>query len=159
MNAETGTPMAVFALAGDRAVAIPVATAIETMRPLPVEPLAGLPPWVEGVALIRGQPTPVLNVALLLGDGGSPPIGAWVTVRAERSALALAVRRVTGVGSLEPGEWQALPSIVDGVTEAVEAVGVLGARLTTVLSAGRLLPDEAMARIEAELGRHGGPGR
>ncbi|MNS65122.1 CheW-like domain protein [compost metagenome] len=151
--------MAVFALAGDRAVAVPVDTVIETMRPLPVEPLAGLPPWVEGVALIRGRPTPVLNVAALLGESGQASLGAFVTVRAERCALALAVRRVTGVGSLEPGEWQALPSIAAGVTEAVEAVGVLGARLTTVLSASRLIPDEAMARIEAELGRHGRPGR
>jgi purine-binding chemotaxis protein CheW len=151
--------MAVFALAGDRAVAIPVAAAIETMRPLPVEPLAGLPPWVEGVALIRGQPTPVVNVAALLGEAGAPSIGAFVTVRAERSTLALAVRRVTGVGSLEPGEWQAMPSIAAGVTEAVEAVGVLGTRLTTVLSAGRLIPDGALARIEAVIGRHQRPGR
>jgi purine-binding chemotaxis protein CheW len=151
--------MAVFALAGERAVAIPVATAIETMRPLPVEPLAGLPAWVEGVALIRGQPTPVLNVAALLGERGTPSIGAFVTVRAEKATLALAVRRVTGVGSLEPGEWQALPPMVAGVSESVEAVGVLGARLTTVLSAGRLIPDDAMARIESELGRLGRPGR
>ena len=40
---------------GDLLCAVPLALVGETMRPLPVEPLAGVPSYVRGVAIIRDR--------------------------------------------------------------------------------------------------------
>ena len=44
--------------------ALPLEHVSETMRPLPVEPIAGVISPVAGVAIIRGGPVPVVDVAL-----------------------------------------------------------------------------------------------
>ena len=53
----------------------------EVLRPLPVEPLAGVPPYVRGICVLRGRPVPVVDIGLLLGGGGAGPDGS----RAERA--------------------------------------------------------------------------
>ena len=49
-------------MAGARACAIPLDYVAETMRPLPIEPVAGTPGFVRGVSVIRGAPTPVVDL-------------------------------------------------------------------------------------------------
>ena len=48
-------------MVGARACAIPLDHVAETMRPLPIEPVAGTPGFVRGVSVIRGAPTPVVD--------------------------------------------------------------------------------------------------
>src|SRR6202041_1193103 len=48
--------------------ALPLAHVVETMRPLPVEPMAGAPPYVPGLGISRGRPAPAVDVARLLGE-------------------------------------------------------------------------------------------
>jgi hypothetical protein len=40
---------------------------IETMRPLPVETISGVLSFVQGIALIRGIATPVVDLGAVLG--------------------------------------------------------------------------------------------
>ena len=39
-----------------RLCALPVGAVIETMRRLPVEPIAGAPAFIAGLAIVRGEP-------------------------------------------------------------------------------------------------------
>ena len=59
---------------------------LETFRPLPVHRLGQVPPFVLGTAGVRGQSTPVIDLALLLGLSGGCPAKAsprWVVVKVE----------------------------------------------------------------------------
>ena len=68
----------------------------ETMRPLPIQPLADMPALVRGVSIIRGEPVPVVDLAGLLGQTESA-IGRFVVVRVEERKVALAIGEVIGV--------------------------------------------------------------
>ncbi|HZE91839.1 MAG TPA: chemotaxis protein CheW, partial [Rhizobacter sp.] len=50
-----------------RLCALPLSHVVETMRPLPTETIAGAPDFVCGLAVIRGAPVPVVDLARLLG--------------------------------------------------------------------------------------------
>ena len=62
------TPYLLFTV-GERTCALSIRHVRETMRPLPVEPAARAPAFVVGTALIRGEPTPIVDTGVLLGDG------------------------------------------------------------------------------------------
>lgn len=142
---------ALVVTSGSRRAAIPIAHVRETMRPLPVEPVAGAPAWVRGLAVIRGAPVPVVDLDALLG-GGAPGDHhrRFVTVTAGARVVALAVDDVLGVERLDPAAVGALPPLVDAGDEAVAAVGALDAQLVVVLRAAQLVPDEAWAALDAE---------
>jgi chemotaxis signal transduction protein len=53
-------------MVGTRACAFPLHHVAETMRPLPIQPVAGTPSFVRGVSVIRGTPTPVVDLKALL---------------------------------------------------------------------------------------------
>ena len=115
------------------------------MRPLPLEPLAGVPPEVLGAAIIRGVPTPVVDVRRLLGGAADPP-ARFVTIRAGATTVALAVDHVVGVVAVEPAALHALPPLLSGAAAgAVAAIGRLDAELLLVLEAARLVPPELLA--------------
>lgn len=65
---------------GESRVALPLVHIVETMRPMAIEPLPQMPPFVSGVAIIRGAPVPVVDGATLLGASPVAP-GRWVTLR------------------------------------------------------------------------------
>ena len=126
--------------------ALPIEHVIEIMRPLPTERLGDAPEGVRGVAIVRGAPLPVVDVARLLGgempESEAPPATArFVAVRAGARTAVLAVDEVFGVRSLHPDAAHALPHVLRGATEAVGALGALDARLLVVLDAMRLVPD------------------
>jgi purine-binding chemotaxis protein CheW len=122
------------------------------MRPLPVEALAGTADPVRGVALIRGRPTPVLDLKALL-DGGAPgPLGRrFVTLRIEDRVVALAVDDVIGVHELDPAALGELPPLLHADSaERFAALGTLDQQLLVVLSAARLVPDEVWAALAGD---------
>ena len=53
----------VLVQAGLHLCALPLGAVIETLRPLPLRPLAGAPAGVLGVAVVRGSPVPVIDLA------------------------------------------------------------------------------------------------
>lgn len=126
-----------------RLCALDLAHVVETMRPLPVEPMLGAPSFVVGLSLIRGIPTPVVDLAAWMGLPISPPT-RFISVVAGARHVALAVTAVTGVRILEASELQTVPPLVrEAIADNVQLVGTLDADLLVVLSAARLLPDDA----------------
>src|SRR5437870_3725437 len=103
--------------------ALPIEHVIETMRPLAVEPLAGAPPFVRGVAIVRGAPVPVVDVSLLVA-GSSVPAGRFVSIRTGRRRAVLAVQGVVGVRQIALPSLRELPPLLgDSSTAVVSAMG------------------------------------
>ncbi len=130
-------------------VALPLGDVVETMRPLPVEPLAAMPAFVAGLAVIRGAATAVVDAgALLIGD--VPP--AWtrfVTVRAGAATFALAVDEVVAIAPIARTTLGELAPLLD--PEARARIAGVGAQsgLLLVLDALRLIPDALWERLAA----------
>jgi len=132
-----------------RICALPLDAVIETMRPLPIEPLAGAPPFIAGMAVIRGAPVPVVDVAQLLGAGDAQP-RRFVTLRGARRPIALAVDGVLGVRTIAGDQLSELTPLAGAIAgEIIAAVGTLDDRLLVVLETARLVPDAVFALVEA----------
>src|SRR5882757_4286888 len=58
---------------GSRIGALALKDVRETMRPLPIEPLTGMPPFMLGLAIVRGFPAPIIDTVRLLKPVASPP--------------------------------------------------------------------------------------
>lgn len=115
------------------------------MRPLPFEPLADAPPFVRGVAVIRGGPVPVIDLARLLGQAKSS-VTRLITVRTEGRLLALAVGEVLGLRSdQEAGGKNLVPLLREAAQESVSAIGTLDSEALLFLNTLRLLPEGATA--------------
>ncbi len=124
-----------------RLCALPIAHVIETMRPLPIEPLAGVPVAVKGMALIRGAPVPVVVLAVLLNDE-SEDAGRFITVKVGKNQIALSVDSVLGVHRIAAASLQDLPPLLkDADNNAISSIGAADAELLLVLNAARLVPD------------------
>jgi purine-binding chemotaxis protein CheW len=135
--------------AGERLCALPIGSVVETMRPLPVTSLAGAPPYVRGVAIVRGEPVPVVDLAALVGAGGAPGAPArFVSVRAGGRAAALAVAGVVGVTRLEPEGERRMPLLADACAGTLSALRTRDDDLLLVLGAARLVPEDATAAAE-----------
>ena len=132
-----------------RLCALPLEHAVETMRPLAVEPVAGAPSFVLGLAVVRGEPLAVVDAARVLGMQDAP-IGRFVTVAVGVRRIALAVGDVVGVRRLPPGSLRALPPLLhEAAGDVVDAVGLLDAELLLMLRSARLLPDDVPAGARA----------
>jgi purine-binding chemotaxis protein CheW len=130
--------------------ALPLEHVIETMRPLPVTPLTGVPPAVLGVAVIRGAPVPVVDVASMLA-GDTARATRFVTVRTGHRAIALAFEEVVGIRSIPTAALSELPPLVsNGRGETIAAIGALDDELLIVLSAARIVPESAWRALDAD---------
>ncbi len=133
-----------------RLCALLVAHVREIMRPLPVEPLAGMPRFVRGVAVIRGAPIPVVDAATLLGAASFGQPGRFVTLRANDHSVALAVDEVLGLRELSAASIRDLPPLLRrGGDDIASTIGTLDAQLLVVLQAARVLPDSAWHALVA----------
>jgi purine-binding chemotaxis protein CheW len=139
---------------GRKVCALPLEQVLETMRPLPVEALPGVPAFVRGLSLIRGWPTPVIDARTLLGGDDQVAPRRYVTLRFaanhERRVAALAVDAVLDVVQLEPRSLGDLPELLKAAQgELVTSLGSLDRELLVVLQHGRIVPDELWQRLEA----------
>ncbi len=124
---------------GARRCALPVAHVIETMRPLPIEPVAAAPAFVLGVAVVRGAPVPVVDLAAMQGLDGAE-VGRFVTVDAGGRTVALAVSGVVGVRPLDGVALHDPPPLLAEENPAIEVLGTLDGALLAVLRAARVIP-------------------
>jgi purine-binding chemotaxis protein CheW len=132
-----------------RVCAVPLIHVLETMRPLPVESIAGLPSFVRGVSIIRGVLTPVVDLGAILGTPGE---GAerFVTLRLGERQVALSVDEVLGVRELDASKIQELPPLLQGVSQdVIETLGTLDEGFLTVLRASWELADEVWQALDA----------
>jgi purine-binding chemotaxis protein CheW len=144
-------------LIGSRIGALALKDVRETMRPLPIEPLTGTPPFVLGIAIIRGFPTPVVDAGRLLGPSASPStpilsssLARFVSIKLGERTAALAVDAVLDVRSLAAGMLADIPPLLrEAGEELVSVIGALDSRLLLVLEAARLVPDSVWSAIKA----------
>lgn len=145
------TPGVVSVLVRTRTLvcALPAASVVETMRPLPTEPFAGQPQFVRGVSIIRGHPTPVVDVGRLVGGGETASVTRFVTVRTGDRIAALAVDAVLGLAPLDATRATELPSLLRHAGEdVVAALGTLDSSLLAVLDATRVVPDSVWRSLD-----------
>jgi purine-binding chemotaxis protein CheW len=154
---EAGEGLALVFRVQGRLGALPLAQVIETMRPLPIEPLAGAVAFVRGLSVIRGVPVPVVDGACLLGGAaagaGSDLTGSrFVTLRAGSRVVALVVDALLGVRALPGGSLRELPPLLrEAGAGAVSALGSLDAELLLVLGSARLVPPAVWSEIDRGL--------
>jgi len=133
-----------------RVCAVPLARVIEVMRPLPVEPISGVPLFVQGISIIRGVPTPVVDLGAVLGVS-SGSADRFVTLRLGDRQVALSVGAVLGVHELDMATIQELPPLLQGASKDVlETIGTLDEQVLMVLQAGWELPDEVWQALAAQ---------
>jgi len=127
---------------------LPLEHVEETMRPLAVEAIAGVPSFVQGLAVVRGVPIPVVDVARLFSGDSSHP-ARFVTVKTGTRHIALAVDAVLGVVEIPPASVETLPPLFQTAgLDAIAAIGVLDAELLLVLRNTRLVPDDVWTTIQ-----------
>ena len=147
--ADTNFPRWLLCRVGSRLCALPVENIVETMRPLPIEPLAQSPPFVLGLCLLRGSPVPVVDARLLFGEHGDPP-ERLVAIRVGSRLIALAVDSVIGLRSIEADTSVGLPLLLQDAGDVVAAVGTLDAELLLVLNTARIVPQAVLDSVDAE---------
>ena len=135
-----------------RVCAVPLARVIETMRALPIEAISGVPSFVLGVAIIRGIPTPVVDLAAVLGASPKHKDERFFTVRAGNRQVALLVSTVLGIHDFDAlTTTQELPPLLKGASQKViEKVGTLDELFLLVLREGWTLEDEVWRAVTTQ---------
>jgi purine-binding chemotaxis protein CheW len=133
--------------AGSHHFALPMQHVVETMRMLPVETVAGCPPIVLGISVIRGAPTPVIDAALLF-DGQPGRYERLVTVRTGKRTIALATQAVVGVREMADDDLDDLPPLL-GSVEEIAGLTTLDQHLVFLLRAARIISDDVLDQLEA----------
>ena len=136
---------------GARACAFPLRHVAETLRPLPIKPVAGTPGFVCGVSIIRGTPTPVVDLkALLENSDKSLSYGRFVTLKFDDRRVAIGVDSVVGLRHLDSAQLGDLPPLLRDVrADLVESFGTRDAELLLVLRAAHIVPDEVWTTLAA----------
>lgn len=140
---------ALIVRSGARLCAIAIDHVHETMRPLPVDAVAGAPDFVLGLAVIRGVPVPVVDLDALLGGGIAPRThGRFVTLRLGERRVALAVDEVLGVERIDRTRLAEFPPLLGPAgADRIEALGTLDAQLLVVLRATQVVPAEVWVAL------------
>ncbi|HEY6328675.1 MAG TPA: chemotaxis protein CheW [Blastocatellia bacterium] len=154
-----GPGWALVIKSGARTCALPLKHVIETMRPLPVEPIDGTPSFVRGVSIIRGTPTPVVDLDSVLGTAATNATrfvtlclgnGSAEKQPAKLRQVALSVSDVIGVRNLTDLEMPDLPPLLSTAANgAVERIGTLDSGFLVLLRASWELPDEIFRALAA----------
>jgi purine-binding chemotaxis protein CheW len=122
--------------------ALPLEHVVETMRPLPVEPIVDAPTFVRGLTVVRGAPAPVVDLAVVMGLAPSRSTSRFVVLAVDRRRIVLAVDGVIGVRRAVSVKVEEMPPLLrHACGEVVAALGVLDAHLLFVLEASRILPE------------------
>jgi purine-binding chemotaxis protein CheW len=139
---------------GARVIALPIEHVVETMRPLPAEPIAGMPPFVTGVAVVRGVATPVIDAARMTGTVSSVPVGRFVAVRVGERRAVVAVDAVLGIQALPIDSFERLLSQAGAAgSGAIEGIGSLDSELLLVLRCAKIVPAAVWDAIDGAEGR------
>ncbi len=141
--ARTATSEALLIRVGRVVCAMPLTSVIEVMRSMPLSSTPGAPAYALGLAVIRGEPVPVIDLGALLGLPSSNALSRFVTLRVGARVAAIAVDDVLGVRDLAALRLEALPPVLDATgVNSVAEVGILDGDLLMVLEPLRELPAE-----------------
>jgi purine-binding chemotaxis protein CheW len=152
---ECRTNLALLVRVPGGVCALAVSQVVETMRPLPVEPLADMPDFIRGVARIRGAAVPVVELNALFEAAPEATTAAsgagkrFVTLRAGGRCVALAVDGVVGLMDVQPEALGEMPPLLQSARRAViQSIGTLDAELLFILETGRLVPETVWSGVE-----------
>jgi purine-binding chemotaxis protein CheW len=121
----------------------------ETMRPLPVQRLLHIPAFIAGLSIIRGEPVPVVDLAVLLGEPAGPA-SRLITVKAASGVIGVLVHTVIGIRAIPAQAVRDLPSLAQGADDkAIAAVGLLDAELLLVLRSSYLISETLAQELRA----------
>jgi len=126
---------------GGRLCAIALDEVREVMRPQPTRLFPSAFSFLEGVAVIRGEPTPVLSLTGLLGAALTSRPGRFVTLKVGARTAALAVDSVLGVRALPDRVLEDMPRLLCRAESVVERLALLDRELVSVLEAARVVPE------------------
>jgi purine-binding chemotaxis protein CheW len=127
--------------------ALPLGSVVETLRPLPVEPISSTPAFVRGISLIRGRPTPVVDLGALLGEA-TEACTRFVSLSIANRGIALAVGAVWGIRRLGSSAESGLPPLLkQAARDMVSAVGILDRKLLLFLETTRMVPPDVLERL------------
>jgi purine-binding chemotaxis protein CheW len=120
------------------------------MRPLAIEPLAAMPPFLLGVSVIRGAPVPIVDAGKLLGSTTPTRPRRVVTLKVGERLVGLAVDSVLGVHLIEVASLNEVPPLLHRVgDDTVSAITQLDAELLLVLRSARIVPESVWAAIDS----------
>jgi purine-binding chemotaxis protein CheW len=122
---------------GELRCALPAEYVTEIMRPQPISGLANAPSFVLGLALIRGEAMPVVDLGKLV-LGKSANISRFIVIRVADRNMALAVNDVQGLTKLEGGNAEGLSPILTEALDTVQALLTRDQKLLLVLQAIRI---------------------
>jgi len=147
---QEATRQALLLRAHGQLCVLPLGHVAEILRPLPVTPIAGQLPAVLGIALHRGAPVPVVDLARLLGASATERSERFVALRVGPRTTLLAVEAVLGLRDLPESAQRELPTLLkDASEEALLALGRLDNDLLLVLRAARFVRDDVWVTPEA----------
>jgi purine-binding chemotaxis protein CheW len=135
--------------ARDRTCALRLCDVVETMRPLPIVGATAAPPGVLGVAVVRGEPVPVVDLAVALDIAGEPAPTRFVATRTGARVVCLRVEAVLGVRGASPALFRELPPLLTTTSSAAVAYASLDEELVLLLRAGRLVPADTWRSLES----------
>lgn len=124
---------------------------METLRPLPLESLAGMPDFLLGLSRLRGQVTPVVHLGRLLtgAQREAQAPARWVRLSSGQHGVALAVDAVLGLRQLDGAELADLPPLLQASHDrGIHQIGALDEGLLLVLQGARLLPESFWDRLD-----------
>ncbi len=131
-----------------RICAFSLADVWETMRPLPVRPAPNAPSFVLGLSMLRGTPTPVIDLSNLLGDDEAFGGSRFVTLGGALEPVALAVEAVVGIHELPQRALEGLPSLLDYLPEGGGELDAGHEALRRVLGSARVVPESFWHNME-----------
>jgi purine-binding chemotaxis protein CheW len=134
--------------AADRLCGLPLASVVEIMRPLPLQELAGLPAYLCGLAVVRGEPTPVVDVSTVLTGVSNTKIGRFLSMRSAGRPFVLGVEAVVGLKTVERSTLRAVPELLDPARDLVESVGTVGTELLTIFRSSGAFAEELWAGVD-----------
>jgi purine-binding chemotaxis protein CheW len=121
--------------------ALRLETVAEVMRTLPLRKLNGLPPYVLGASVIRAEPTPIIDLSVLLGNERLAAPARYVLLRGP-SSVALAVDSVDGVRLESRSRLGSLPRLLASCSsDHISSIGALDGELLPVLASAIVLPE------------------
>ena len=114
------------------------------MRPLPIEAIPGAPPFVLGASIIRGMPTPVIELGILLsGDRLKASLRMILLKTPDNRRLGLMVTDVMGLRPSDTLSLATAPPLLAGADASmISGLGRLDESLLTVLQLGSVVPEE-----------------
>ena len=145
---DPATVISLLCRVRDRLCSLPLQYVVETMRPLPIASLTGVPSFVRGIAVVRGVAVPVVDAGILLGTDHPPGPTRFVTLRTGENQVALSVEEVLGVRELTLASLRELPPLLrDAAGEVLRAIGTLDTGLLFALQTARLVPESVWQAI------------